>query len=225
VTDLRGAVYDSYDAQSRGLADARIRFVDEASATLAETETGPDGSFRVQVPAGDSLFAVIEADGYATTVFPSTGLVEGTAVVEDHALYGVSVEDRDGWLATWAGCAGADAGGSIVVGQVKLFGVTDPVDGHELIDEVAVVDLVGTRDRKLTACYLDEDGAAVDPAAVVVGATGRFAVFGADEGLWELVIDTDLGPSARGIDRYPVFVPEGEVVVSPWFPAWATLPL
>lgn len=227
VTLLEGTVFESHDPLSGGLGGAELRFLDEYGEALGHTTAADDGSFAVQLPSGESLFAVVSADGYATSVFPGAIGIETEAAVADHAIYGVSDAELDGWLAAWAGCPGTDGDGAVVLGEVREFGVVDPYTGESPTTNAASIEVRQTGDRSWAGCYLDEDGVAWDPEALTTGKAGVFGVFGVEAGLSDLVIRTTVTPTAVQTDVYPVLVPDeaDARVVSPWFPAWATFPM
>jgi hypothetical protein len=227
LTVVNGVVFESRDPLSPGLGGASVEFVDEYGERLDRVTADADGAFQVTVPSAESVFVVISADGFATTTFPgSIGYAE-QAQVEDHALYGVTLAEREAWLAQYAGCAGADDPvGAVVVGEIREYGITDPYTGESPTTSMGLAELYdGGEAPTWTGCYLDADGVAWDPEAELTGPAGQFAVFGVGPGFHDLVIQTLIGPDLWTVDVYPMWVPEGDDVVSPWFPAWASFPL
>ncbi|MEQ1565997.1 MAG: hypothetical protein ABMA64_10200 [Myxococcota bacterium] len=224
TTLLTGAVYTSHDPLSDGLAGAEVAFVDEFGERLAGATTDGDGAFEVAVPSSESLFAVIRAEGYATSTFPGTIGIEARAEVADHALYGVSLEERERVLAMFAGCPGGAPDGPLVFGEIREYGIADPYTGESPTTSLGTADLQ-TGEALTEGCYLDDEGGAFDPEADFTGASGQFAVFPGEAGLHDLVIRTLVGPDEYTVDVYPVWIEDEPAVVSPWWPAWASFPI
>jgi hypothetical protein len=223
MTTLHGAVYSSHDPMSGGLPGASVRIVDGQGAEVASTTTDDSGAFDVELESGQSVFVLVDADGYATSTFTGNVGIEADAEVEDHAIYGVSDQELADVLATFAGCEGAGGPGAVVFGEVHEYGLYTN-NGAPLVapQATAVVEHGGD---SWPGCYLDDDGVAHDPDAVMTGASGRFAAFGVGEGRARLVVQTQLDVDLWTYDAYPLFVPKSDRrVVSPWYPAFATFP-
>ncbi|MEQ1507344.1 MAG: carboxypeptidase-like regulatory domain-containing protein [Myxococcota bacterium] len=223
TVELSGLVYASHDPLSGPLPDARLAVVDEYGEALAEATTGADGAFTLIVPEGRSVFVEIAADGFTTSTFPGVVGLEDVQQVEDHALYGVSDAEHAGWIDRLGGCTGADdPEGALVIGEVRVYGITDPLTGGNPSVGTAQVE-VADGDTVWSGCYLDADGIAWDPDADYTGATGLFAVPGVGRGLLDLRVSADIAVGATTTEVYPLWIPADGVVVAPWYPAYVEL--
>lgn len=217
---VSGVVYSSHDPLSPPLPGAELRFVDFDLAELGTATADADGAFALSLPAGVSVLVAISAEGNATTTFPGV-LGVGDQEVEDHAMYGFPLADEADLRARFAGCPGADAGGAMVYGEIRVYGLSDP-DGQEPSTNVGTAK-VDTGDAQIFGCYFDAAGELYDPEAAFTGDSGQFAVFGVEPGLHDLLIDADLTPGQDSTVSYPLWVPDAPTVVSPWFPAYVEL--
>lgn len=213
---VEGVVWSGPESTAPPLPDASVTFVDETGAILDAVQAGPDGVFRASVPAGVEMFAEITAPGHALTTFPGVSGIADTFEVEDHALYGMSLEERDAILERFAGCPGADEGGPLVTGEIRLYVVDEQGDSPLVTTGAAAV-------GKHTACYLDWSGSRYQPKVSETGNSGAFAVFGVGPGLRTLSIGYQPFPDQWSIEEYRVWIPDEPDVVSPWYPAWVEL--
>jgi hypothetical protein len=214
---VEGVVWSAQGPTAPPLPDASVTFVDETGVVLDAVEAGSDGVFRARVPAGLEVFAEIRAEGYATTTFPGVTGLEPTFTVEDHALYGVTVEARDAFVAQYEGCPGAADGGPIVMGEIRLYGLVDDLGVSPIVTTgVAGVGQVG-------GCYLDADGLRYEPKAAETGSSGVFAVFGAEPGVGVLDVAYQPFTDVWSVEDYRLWLPDEDGVVSPWYPAWVEL--
>lgn len=217
---LNGTVYESYEPLSAPLEDGELRIVDFAGEPLTTVHTSADGTFDAVVPAGISVFVEVSADGFAVTPFPGVIGFEPVQTVEDHALYGVSDAERADWLARYEGCPGADTDRAMVIGEMRLYGLTDPLTGGNPTIGTGTVTVADGDIEEATGCYLDEDGALYDPDAVFTGASGAFGVFGVEAGLHDFQLRGEMATDLSTTEVYPLWIPDRPNVVSPWFPAW-----
>jgi hypothetical protein len=215
---VEGVVWSAPGPTAPPLPGASVTFVDETGAVLDAVEANDDGAFRARVPAGLEIFAEIRGEGYATTTFPGVSGLQGTFRVEDHALYGMSLAERDAIVARFEGCPGADdVSGPLVVGEIRLYGLVDD-EGESPIVTTGVA-AVGAS----VACYLDDDGVRYEPKTEETGDSGTFAVFGAGPGAGLLSIAYQPIEDTWALEEYRLWIPDDDDVVSPWYPAWVEL--
>jgi hypothetical protein len=214
---MEGVVWSAPGRDAPPLADASVTFVDATGAVLDAVDAGPDGVFRARVPQGIEVFAEIRAEGYATTTFPGVTGLEEVFTVEDHALYGVSLADRDAEIARFEGCPGADGGGSLVVGEVRLYGLLDELGESPIV----TTGIAGTGPN--VSCYLDPDGVRYEAKADETGASGTFAIFGVEPGAGVLAVGYQPFPDVWTFEEYRLWIPDEDGAVSPWYPAWVEL--
>lgn len=246
TTLVRGRVLDHPPAagQSRpvGLAGARVRMLDEIGALYENSEADKDGTattddqgdFRVHAPRGQTVYALIDADGYAVTSFSGVSGFESSLTVETGLLYGLPTDHLDGYRALFAGCPVQGDGAGWILGEVRVFNLVEPgleeepgtIDPliHPLVTTASVTAL-DQEGIERSACYLDAEGV-YDPEAVVTGPTGFFAIPGVPVGLHTLSVGYSL---AEGINVEParteLWMANGEDVVAPRFPAWVEFQL
>jgi hypothetical protein len=156
------------------------------------------------------------------SAYPGTIGLDPEQQVEDHALYGLSNEEYQEWSELFAGCPGLDSG-AFVVGEVRLFGISDPITDESPTTSTGRVTAYGADGQVWAGCYLDDEGLAYDPDASFTGATGLFLVPGVPVGLHDLVVEVLIGPDTWTLDVYPLRITAGPQMVSPWWPLWAWL--
>lgn len=221
---LNGAVYESHSPLSAPLAEAEIRVVDFAGAPLGTAVADGEGYFEVVVPGGDAVFVEVTAEGYAVTPFPGVIGLDPVQSVEDHALYGVSDAERAAWITRFTGCPGADTDRAIVLGEMRLYGLVDPLTGGNPLIGTGKVRVSDGEDGVASGCYLDPEGGVWDPEATVTGESGAFAIFGVDPGLYDLHLEGVVSETVSATQVYPLWIPDRPNVVSPWYPAWLPFP-
>jgi hypothetical protein len=216
---LEGTVVEAHDSTAP-LSGASVAFVDEASAPLGSTTTDEYGEFTIDLPPGINVFVTIDAPGFVTSAFPGVIGILPTQRVEGYTLYGVSVEEHEALLATWAGCPGLSADGAIVVGEQRIFGLTDGSGNSPSVNTgiATLFEVAGS--AELHGCYLTDDGTAYDPEAEATGSSGAFLVAGADPGSWALEVEYLYAAGQWSTAVYPVWLPADGPIVSPWYPAW-----
>lgn len=211
---LSGTLLDASGGLGDPVAGATLSVLDTEVASFDEATTEADGTFAVEVPAGEGFFLNVSAEGLVSTAF------NGRAGVEDfEATGGVPWIAQPSFVedvrADHAACATSADAGTIVVGQVRQYLGFDDVDSMPPV-EGAVVTVAGSDAAELGACYLDADGASVADATAT-GAGGGFAVFGAPEG--PLVVDVRWeDPGGTEVGSQYLFVAPADGLV-PVFPA------
>lgn len=220
--EIRGVV-TSGPGDFQPLAGAEVEIRDSQGESWSVTTTNGDGSFATAGPEASTIFALIGGDGLARSSF--TGLSGGGPVFEvaDGELFGFRDSERQAWEERFAGCPGAGEPGGIVIGEVRIFELADPVTGvHPTVGTARAQ--VESEDGALIweGCYLDEEGIARDAAADRTGATGTFAVFGVEPGLQFLSISYEVTTDNWAFEDIPVWVPDHGVV--PRFPVWVSFP-
>jgi hypothetical protein len=126
-----------------------------------------------------------------------------------------SAVDLDAVRATFDGCDGAAGPGGVIEGEARLYIPGNDADTLPLVT-TATVTVFDATGNEHAACYLDDDGT-FDAGATVTGETGRFAVFGLDEGPVVVDIVYDTGETEPEV-AYWRWVSDGGVV--PMHPAW-----
>lgn len=224
-TRVTGRIFAGHGDDAPPLSGAEVSFVVGDASVLDRVETDADGAFTVRLPHGTNLFVEVRADGYATTTFPAVIGLDRALEVEDHLLYGFPAEERDAILTAHAGCDGAEPGAALVVGEMRLYGWADPDTGESPTVTTGVATVLGRGSTEWAGCYLDEAGLAYDPEAFMTGDSGRFTVFGPAPGLHDLDARYEVSTDVWSAQLYPVWIPEDEGAVSPWYPAWVEFPL
>ncbi len=203
----------------KGLADAALHLRDGAGVPFSDTRTNAKGAFSIEAPRGDVVFLDVDADGHVATTFTGVSGVDDTSRLADESIYGWPVADYESWISPFSPCA---ADGGTAVGEVRVFGIVDPLTGEAPLvaaAEISVLDPIG--EPVASPCYLDDAGVH-DPGADRTGVTGSFAVFGIPDGQWELRVTYDLTELTQGIASFPVYIESGQV--APRFPLLITLP-
>ena len=192
----------------------------EDDAVLGEATTDADGTFAVEVPTSRNVFLRLDHAGARTTTFAGVVSLFDEAIPDGY-LYTLPEADAAELEALFEGCPGGEGEG-MVVGEVLHQDLVDR-DGEPVRNAGAQVTLELADGSEQHACYLDEEGEAYDPDALLVGASARFAVMGVPAGRHTLVVAYDASLTQRQVETYPVLMVE-QPSVSPWFPAWVTLP-
>jgi hypothetical protein len=214
---LYGIVEDDAGGEGSAVEGATLVSLDEGGLSSNEpygtTETLEDGSFVVDVPAGEAFFLTVSAPELVSTAWSGTA-----GMVDQYAGHGVPWVAKPEWVdalrVEHAGCPTASETGGIVTGEVRAYVSGLDYDEMPLVDDASVTVTDG-QSNELRTCHLDASGVS-DPDAALTGATGRFAVFGVPEGpiLVDVVVDTDVEQS---IASYRYRMPSEGLV--PMFPA------
>lgn len=216
---LEGTVVESHGSTAP-LPDATVAFVDDSGAPLGDAVTDAYGNFAIDLPAGANVFVTIDAVGFVTSVFPGVIGVQPLQKVEGYALYGVSAAEHESLLAVWSGCPGLTETGPLVVGEQRIYGLTDGAGNSPSVNTGIATLLSADGSDSEEGCYLTDDGSAYDPTAETTGASGTFLVAGATPGPWDLVVEYEFGVDQWTTAIYPVWLPDRGPIVSPWYPAW-----
>jgi hypothetical protein len=210
---LYGIVEDAPDGEGSPVEGASLTSLDEDGLASADpygtTETLEDGSFVIEVPAGEAFFLTVEAAEHVSTAWSGTaGLVDVYA--GEGVPWVATPEWVDGIRAAHAACESVTDADAVVTGEVRQS--IDSADYGEMpLLSGAVVTVTDSQNNTLPTCYLDDEGAS-DAAATETGTTGEFAVFGVPEG--PVLVDVVVGDR---LASYRYRVPSGGAV--PMFPA------
>ena len=166
------------------------------------------------------MFVGIDAPGSRLSYFAGAiGAVD--EVIADGLLYTFPEDDASAIEAAFEGCPGGDGVG-LVAGVVRHFDIVDAL-GEPAVNTASRVTLILEDGSEQRACYADENGEAYDPDGAFTGASGRFVLPGVPAGVHTLEIVYDVSLEVSESRTYPAYVGE-EVSLSPWYPAWVTLP-
>lgn len=212
---MSGIVWQAWD-DPEGIDGAELVLLDQKGDSVAETATDPDGSFEIEAPTGEEVYLAITTDGPTATFNGVTG-VSASLQIEEGALYAFSAAERATWEADFSACPGADGAGGVVFGQMRVINLSDPETGENPVVFVGFARVEDDAGDRIDACYLNDDGTAVDPEATRTGTTGRFAIFGVPAGRWEVVLGYDVAEGTQ-VTRHPIWVLSEGVV--PLLPAW-----
>lgn len=230
---VQGTVFAGQAIDEGALPGASVALRDQDGALYDEALADDVGFFQVLAPRGQSIFAEISAEGFATTSFTGqSGLDTDQPLVIDetgdeisgHTLYSVPLETLDAWRAQLAGCPGLEEGGRGLIGEVRVFGIENEETGEEPLVTTASVKVVSDSGVERAGCYLDDEGLAYDPNSSVTGLTGFFAVFGLDPGLHTAEITYTAFDSEQIVTYQGLYVPEAEDALVPRFPTWVEFP-
>lgn len=226
-----GTVFQGPELAEPGLGGATVETFDEDGEPWAIDVADDDGKFNVAAPRGQTIYATVTADGYATSSFTGqSGTEERLQIVESqdeatgHTLYGIRTEELEGWRALFADCPDLQEGGRAIVGEVRVFDIQDSVTDEHPIVTTASVKVVSATGVERVGCYLDPTGATYDPESTQTGDSGRFAVFGLEPGLATVEITYLAFDTEEVVTYQGVYVPEGEDGVVPRFPTWVEFP-
>lgn len=216
---LSGIVEDAPGDAGAVVAGAEVTAQNRAGEVTGTDTTGDDGAFDVVLGAGVSFFLTISGEGYVDTSFSGYA---GTADFDSEPGYPwLATPD---WVATeaalFAGCATADAEGTLVVGQTLVYieGSGDPGSWPAIAD--ATVEVLGSDGGTYPACYLDDSGASA-PEAAGTGGTGEFAVFGVPAGGINVKVTAQRSNGELGTDVFEFIAPDHGLV--PIFPTGLAL--
>ena len=216
---MTGTVMDGFDGDARPLASGTVTVYDEDLSLIGSDDVDQEGVFELEVPTGDTIYAVIESEGYGVSSFKGTvGIDEETFEIDDGSLFAVSDSVGAEWAELWADCPDVGEGGAII-GEIRLYIPTTSDDLPIVTTGFAYVE--DEDGNRIEACYLDDDGV-YDPDSEMSGQTGQFAIFGvSSEHRYLTVGYYDQGYTLFG-PLYQVWVEPGWV--APYFPAYVELP-
>jgi hypothetical protein len=219
TVELGGIVVESKDSTA-GLANATVTFVSDQGVPLDTVQTDDRGSFSAELPAGENVFARIDADGYVSSIFPGVIGIVPHQEVEGDALYGTSEAEHAALLAQWAGCPGLADDGFLVVGEMRVFGLTDDTSNAPSVNTGTATLTPEEGGTVIDGCYLTDDGTAYDAGAERTGESGQWLVATTGPGNWALDVQYEFGADEWEGETYPVWAPADGPAVSPWYPAW-----
>jgi hypothetical protein len=193
-------------------AGAHVELRDEAFALVDEADADADGVFFVDAPERAYIHLVVSGEGLVPASFPGESGDGPAFDIPNGQIFAVSEAELQAQRDAFLGCAGAEAADGVIYGTAWLsVPAADVTTGPPEAAAFAYVEDLNQTD-KITACYLDDAGAAVDPDATVTGDTGRFAIFGVAGGPWALTQGRMTSSSSSVIGRQTVYVPEGGVL-------------
>lgn len=198
------------------VTEGDIRIYDGGGVFFDESPINPDGSFEVTGPQSLPLLAVVSGPGLIEASFAGV-LGVGPLQVPEGEIYGWSTELMERLRAEFGACG--EAPGSVVTGEIRLFGATDSSGSVLIVDEGTAV-LYDNDDQPIQACYLNDQGM-YDPDAALTGATGRFGFFGLDAGTYRLLYGYDLGGEAVEAELFLTVREEG---ITPLYPVFIDVP-
>jgi len=217
---IRGKVTRSREDKSPPLVDGLVTLRDADGQVYAQAVTDSNGDFRVEAPAGETVYLVTEGVGLVPASFAGVSGLQPTLRVERGTFYGFDEPELSEWELLFDGCPGVGEGGGIAVGEVRTLRAADTED-HPLVT-TAWAYLESEEQVVYEACYLDDAGQ-YDPEAELTGDTGVFAIFGVPQGTYSLVVGYHPFQEYSIIGYTSAWVPDGGVV--PQFPAWVEWPL
>lgn len=221
--DLSGPITDTRGG-GEPVAGAGVVVRDSNGTRYAETTTDDAGEFSVPVLAGQVFYleaGAVDA-GFAPTSYTGAAGTEPLSVSEGDLWLRRSA-DLEAIRAEFAGCSPEELGGGVgvVEGEVRLYvAPQQEVDSLPLVTTASVT-AYSNNGTAYTACYLDDAGESA-PDLEWTGETGRFAVFGVQEGPVSVLVEYDYGGTEPHADWFTFFVPAGGVV--PLYPALAGMP-
>lgn len=207
------------------LSNGTVRIFDGDGERYSEATTNTNGYFRTPAPAGETIFAEVTGEGLGTTSFTGVSGLEDRMDVPVGTLFGWDLEDLADLREAFAACPGASAAGGVVLGEVRVFGLSDPETGEAPLVGTAEVSIVGLDGTEIAACYYTAEGDAHDPAAIRTGDAGAFAIFGVPSGIHTLSVVYSVFEEDDLSTYTVVWVPEGDDAVVPRFPTWVEFPL
>ena len=214
---LDGRVFDGPDSID-GVpgATVELRTVDGA---LFQTVTADDeGRFSIQSPTGQPIFMVTNGFDHVPTSFTfNVGSVD--MAVPSGVVWARRAPILDTIQEEFSGCNTAGSARTTIEGDVRIY--LGPVNEDEELPIVTTALVyIDNQDGTLdAACYLDDAGQS-DPEANVTGATGRYALFDANDGPQVLTVTYD-ADGATITNELLIYVPDGGTV--PLYPTLVSL--
>lgn len=198
------------------LAGGTVVVLDEVGEPFDTASIDDEGRFDATAPLGGFIHVRVEGPGMVPAGF-SGRMGLGPFEVEPGTLFGWPESERAAMDAQWGDCARP---GSAMIGEVRLFGVTDD-DGVSPLITTAFASIPVAAGQDLGACYLDDESGLHDPTATTTGPRGTFAIFDIEPGIHRLDYGYHVTQSIRVDSSLRLYVPDGGV--TPLFPAWVDL--
>ncbi len=195
-----------------------VSSIDPELAVYGEAQTNDGGHFEVAVVANGVFHVHFSKAGFTTTSFSGVVGSRDFSLGEDY-FFLRSDEEVAALRALHQNCSSSEIDGGIVEGIVQLPLQSDTTGSYTIAKDARVTATVNGG-VTYNACYLDDDGLS-DESGDRVGSTGRFAIFGLDEGAIELEFQQDIGNST--ISNYAfAYMPTNGIV--PLFSIFLDLP-
>ena len=216
AVNLSGQVLSSQYVES-GAPNVQVQSLNAKLAPHAESVTDADGKFEVEVEASGVYHLHLSGEGLTTTTF--SGIV-GQQDIEltEGSLFVRSEDEVDALRAAHINCPTAMNPGGIVEGVVE-FPLTSDATGDAIIAQEATV-IASLNDAvDYTACVFDDDGVSLDTDGIV-GATGRFAIFGVEPGAITIEFVQQIGNKTLTNYGFALMPEDG---IAPFHPAFIDL--
>jgi len=216
--NLVGVIFAAHDSDE-GLGGVTVTVNDEGNAPWDHVVTETSGAFTALAPRGSPIHVEVTGDGLVPLSFSGQSGLEEVFLVPDGVLYAMTTDEGAAWRSRFAGCPGADAGGGMIVGVIRIQLSEDTQDDLANVPEInGFAYAEGDDDVRHDACYLADDGLTYAPDADVAGKTGQFAIFGVEGGPFRLAIGRRLTSTSTTLTESFVYVPvDGAVSFQPAF--------
>ena len=206
------------DSEGSIIPESSISIRDQNGSKYSSALADINGLFTIELPAYANFFLIISAANYETSSFTvSSG--EGEFQVEDGTLWLRTAQEILEISNEFTDCT-TDKG--MIDGEVRVAISGQEIDSLPLVTS-AEASAFSLSEEEFSGCYLatiDEETGESSPASQT-GETGRFSVFGLQEGPHLLEITVDYDEEITETFPYLVYVPEDGNV--PLYPALITL--
>lgn len=206
------------------LVGGTVTIADALGEVYDEDTTDAGGAFVAIAPAGQTIFAAIAGEGLGVASFTGISGLQTTLEVGAGTLFGIHTSEIAALRDTFGDCPGVNDDGGVAFGEVRVYGLSDPETGESPLVTTANIRVTDDAGAEYTACYLNADGTAHDPAATVTGDMGFFAVFGLPTGVSTMQTSYTAFEDETYDYFQPIWVPDGADVVVPRFPAYVEFP-
>ncbi len=199
------------DSSGSPISDPLIEIRAWDGTLLTEVTGESNGTFTVDLPPFQEFFVIASKEGYPKTSF--TGYSgEGQYPVPSGTLWLRSENEVETALRDYEECFSTEyfSGFGVIEGLAKLYISGENTDNlPEITTATAHISI--NEESGIEGCYLpqiSEDGETV--SSTVTGDSGRYAIFGIEEGPHELVISVEVDGSSFDYP-YLVYVTEGGI--------------